>query len=383
MKKALTVLLSLVLIICFTATLSTAAKREKFGIDQRHEAVKKLNVDVSADKINWKMVMPWSKGLLFYDICVHFADSVRLASGGRLNIKVFSAGELVPAMQCFDAVSKGSADCGHDWPGYWKGKNEAFVALASTPFGLDAEGYNIWLYERGGAEMMDELYGRYNMVAFPAGQCDQELGLASNKKASTMADFKGMRIRTVGWYMDILNRMGASVSPLPGGEIYLALERGVIDAGEFSSPAMNYRMGFDDITKYVIEPGVHQPGIQCALFINKEKWAGLPEDLKWIVKICAQETQAWSLWWIQNLNAKAIELFKKKVEFVKMTDEAMNEFAKQSFKYMDELAAKNPDVKKMLESQEAFKNDYADWREMKSGVAPWPREMYLKGKHYQ
>jgi TRAP-type mannitol/chloroaromatic compound transport system substrate-binding protein len=89
----------------------------------------------SDEKIRWKMVMPWSKGLLFYDIAVHFADSVRLASAGRLDIKPFSAGELVPAMQSFDAVSQGSAQVGHDWPGYWKGKNEAFVAFASVPFG--------------------------------------------------------------------------------------------------------------------------------------------------------------------------------------------------------------------------------------------------------
>jgi TRAP-type mannitol/chloroaromatic compound transport system substrate-binding protein len=121
--------------------------------------------------------MPWSKGLLFYDIAVHFADSVRLASAGRLDIKPFSAGELVPAMQSFDAVSKGSAQVGHDWPGYWKGKNEAFVAFASVPFGLDAEGYNIWLYEKGGLEMMQELYGKFNLFALPGGQCGQEMGL--------------------------------------------------------------------------------------------------------------------------------------------------------------------------------------------------------------
>jgi hypothetical protein len=115
--------------------------------------------------------MPWSKGLLFYDIAVHFVTRVRLASaGGNFDIKPFSAGELVPAMQSFDAVSKGSAQVGHDWPGYWKGKNEAFVAFASVPFGLDAEGYNIWLYEKGGLEMMKELYGKFNLVALPGGQ---------------------------------------------------------------------------------------------------------------------------------------------------------------------------------------------------------------------
>jgi hypothetical protein len=108
-------------------------------------------------------------------------------------------------------------------------------------------------------------------------------GLFSNKRATKMEDFKGMRVRTPGWYMDIMNNLGASVSPLPGGEVYLALERGVIDAAEFSSPAINYPMGFDEITKYAIQPGVHQPGIQCALFFNKDAYDKLPDDLKWII----------------------------------------------------------------------------------------------------
>jgi TRAP-type C4-dicarboxylate transport system substrate-binding protein len=167
------------------------AKREKFGSDPRHEIAKRVKFKPSTDKVSWKMVMPWSKGLLFYDIAVHFCDSVRLASGGNFDIKPFSAGELVPAMQSFDAVSKGSAQAGHDWPGYWKGKNEAFVAFASVPFGLDGEGYNIWLYEKGGAEMMNELYGKFNLVALPGGQCGQEMGLFSNKRATKMEDFKG------------------------------------------------------------------------------------------------------------------------------------------------------------------------------------------------
>lgn len=367
------------------APVAFAAKREKFGVDKRHEEVKKelRTIKPSEEKFRWKMVMPWSKGLLFYDVAQHFADSVELASGGRLKIKLFSAGELVGAMESFDAVSKGQADIGHDWPGYWKGKNEAFVAFASVPMGLDAEGYNIWLYERGGLEMMQELYGRYNLHALPGGNVGQELGLFSNKKATTMADFKGMRVRTAGWYMDILTNIGASVTPLPGGEVYLALERGVIDAAEFSVPSINYPMGFDDITKYVIEPGVHQPSCQSAFFINKESWEKLPADLKWIVRIASTETQQWSTAWAENLNAQAIKLFKEKVEFVRMDQDSINQFAKASYDYLEGLKAKYPDVKKVLDSQDQFKVDFAEWREERGGITPWPYEQFVKGKHKQ
>jgi TRAP-type mannitol/chloroaromatic compound transport system substrate-binding protein len=375
----------LVILSMALAPTAFAAKRDKFGTDARHEEVKKelRTIKTSDEKIRWKMVMPWSKGLLFFDMAQHFADTVKLASGGRLDIKVFSAGELVGAMETFDAVSKGSAQVGHDWPGYWKGKNEAFVAFASVPFGLDAEGYNIWLYERGGLEMMQELYGRYNIYALPGGNGGQEMGLFSNKKATSMKDFKGMRVRTPGWYMDIMTKLGSSVSPLPGGEVYLALERGVIDAAEFSAPAINYPMGFDDITKYVIEPGVHQPSVQCGLLFNNDAWNELPDDLKWIVKTAAKETQLWSNAWIENLNIEAINKFKENVEFVTMDKETRSEFAKITKAHLDELKAKFPDVKKVLDSQEQLKEDFATWREQRGGVAPWPIDDYINGKHYQ
>lgn len=380
MKRYFAVLLTLCLAVVLTVTTANASKRAKFGTDERHEVAKRVKFKPSSEKIRWKMVMPWSKGLLFYDIAVHFADSVRLASAGRLDIKPFSAGELVPANQVFDAVSKGSVQIGHASPLYWKGKNEAFVAFGSVPFGLDAEGYNIWLYEKGGNELLNDLYKPHGIVSFPAGQTGQEMGLFSNKKAKTMDDFKGMRLRTPGWYMDIMNSLGASVSPLPGGEVYLALERGVIDAAEYSVPAINYPMGFDDITKYVIQPGVHQPGFQCDIIINEKAWNELPEDLQWIVKLAAKETQAWTYNWLNALNAEAINKFKENVEFVKMDKETLVEFRKVAKTYLENVKAKHPDVKTALDSQEAFVKEYSIWREMRSGATPWPYETYINGK---
>jgi len=384
MKRIFTLALCLFLVLAFTASFTSAAeKRGKFGTDPRHDVAKRVKFKPSDEKIKWKMVMPWSKGLLFYDIAVHFCDSVRLASAGRLDIKPFSAGELVPAMQTFDSVSQGSAQAGHDWAGYWKGKNEAFVPLADIPFGLDPEGYNIWLYEKGGLELAQELYGRYNLTALPCGQTGQDMGLFSNKRATKMEDFKGLRVRTVGWYMDILNELGASVSPLPGGEVYLALERGVLDAAEFSAPAMSYPMGFDEITKYVIEPGVHQPASQCYVFFNTDAYNKLPEDLKWIIDLCAKETQLWSINWINSLNAEAINRLSKSVEIVQMDKETLIEFRKTAKSYVDQLKAKYPDVKKIVESQEKFVEEFSVWRGARGGVSPWPYEDYISGKIYE
>jgi len=354
-------------------------KIEKFGEDKRIQEWSKKKWETSTQKISWRMSDPWG-GMMFHDMPIHFADTVRACSGGRLDIKVFPTGAIVPAMEIFEATSKGTLDAFHSWPGYWKGKNEAFVAYASVPFGLDNEGYNIWYYERGGKEMFDELYGRYNMKGFFVGNAGQEIGMHSNKRATKLADFKGMKVRTVGWYMDILTQMGVSVTPLPVSEIYLALERGVIDACEFSSPAANIPSGFHEITKYAIMPGVHQPSCQFDVVFNKKKWDELPEDLKIIVETAAKETQLWSNAWQENLNIEALRIMGKSTEFVKMDDATIADFAKTSFAYLDELAAKNADVKKVLDSQEKFKEEFAQWRDLRGRLAPWPKADVLKGR---
>jgi TRAP-type mannitol/chloroaromatic compound transport system substrate-binding protein len=385
MRRLFVVFLAVLVAVAFATVATTNAvaaekkKIEKYGVDQRALDWKGKKWSTSKDKIRWRMSDPWG-GLIFHDISIHFADSVRAASGGRLDIKVFQSGAIVPAMEIFDAVSKGTLDVAHSWPGYWNGRNEAFVAFASVPFGLDFEGYNIWYYERGGQQMLNELYGKYGIVSFFCGNVGQELGLHSNKKATKMEDFKGMKIRTPGWYMDILNLMGASVTPLPGSEIYLALERGVIDAAEFSSPAVNLPMGLQDITKYIIMPGVHQPSCQFDVFFNKAKFDALPDDLKAIIEICAKETQIWTNAWQENLNIKAIDEIGKKSEYIVLEKETIIEFAKTTKKYIDGLKAQYPDVKKVMDSQEKFKKDFAKWRELRGGVAPWPYETFIEGK---
>jgi TRAP-type mannitol/chloroaromatic compound transport system substrate-binding protein len=389
MKKCLRAAAIFTVIFLFAMNMALAqdkkkkSDRQKFGADDRIEEVKKLKVKTSEKKHRWKMVLPWSKGLLFYDMAVHFCDTVRLASGGRLVIKPFSAGELVPAMEIFDAVSKGSFDAGHDWPGYWKGKNEAFIAFGSVPYGLDAELYNIWLYERGGLEEMQALYGQYNLFALPGGQAGQEMGLNSNKRATKMEDFKGLKVRTWGWYLDILNELGASGVATPGGEVYLSLQTGVLDAAEFSSPAVNYPMGFDEVTDYIIQPGVHQPACQFAFFFNKASYDELGDDLKWIIDAAAKETQLWSYSWLNNLNAEAVRRFKEKSEIVMMDETAIVDFAKTTQAYMEKVKERCPDCKRLIESQEALKKDFADWRAARAGVTPWPLDEVVQGKLHE
>jgi TRAP-type mannitol/chloroaromatic compound transport system substrate-binding protein len=382
MKKPGAIILVVLLALAFASpglAQVKSAKFRKFGEDKRALAWKNKKWTTSEKKITWRISDPWGS-LNFAEITKHFCDTVRAASGGRLDIKWYPTGSIVPAMEIFDSTVKGTLDAFHSWPGFWRSKNEAFVAFGSVPFGMDTEGYNIWYYERGGKEMFDELYGRYGLVPFFCGNAGQVLGLHSNKMVTNIEDFKGMKVVGAGWYMDILNQLGALVTPLPGPDVYEALEKGVVDACESRTPAADIPSGVHEITRYVIEPGVHQPSCQFDVVINKQRWDELPDDLKAIVEISAKETQLWANAWEQNLNIDALEIMSKTTQFVRMDDATIVDFAKATFKYLDEVAARNPDVKKVLDSQEEFKKQFAFWREMRGGVVPWPREMVLQGK---
>jgi TRAP-type mannitol/chloroaromatic compound transport system substrate-binding protein len=372
--------------LCLTSSAAADSQNGKktFQMEDEYAAQwKKQKAETSDKTIVWKMSDTWG-GTKVHDLTVHFAEAVEAASGGRLKIKVFTTGSIAGAFELFDTVSKGVLDAGHSWPGYWKGKSEAFVLFASVPFGMDHESFNIWWYQAGGRQLMDELYGKFGLKPFIAGDAGQELGLFSNKPASKMEDFKGMKARTAGWYMDILNQLGVAVTPLPGSEIYLGLERGVIDAAEFSAPSITYPMGFHEVSKYVIEPGVHQPGDVFDIFINQKSWDKLPQDLKHIVRTCAMETHLWSYTWFQYHNIEALELLKEAgVEFIKMDEKTRITFRKQTKQYIDGLKEKYPDVKKIRNSQEKFLEDFAFWRELRGGVSPWPYEDYVEGKHYE
>ncbi len=382
MRKALSVGIATALVFLsigfVTAESFAAPKREKFGTDRRHEEWKSRKWETSRQTIVWRMSDPWGDQV-FHDVAIHFADSVKACSGGRLEIQVFPTGAIARDANLFDAVSSGAIDVAHSWPGYWGGKDEAFRAFGSVPFGLDFEGYNIWHYERDGGELLNELCGIYGLVALPCGNGGPNIGLYSNKRITSMANFRGTQVRALGWYMDILGLLGASVSSFPVGEIYLSMDRGIIDAFEFGIPAEGYAMGFQDIAHYVIEPGVPEPSCQLDLLINKKKWEALPDDLKAIVETCAKETQLWSYGWIQNLDARAIALMGNSVEFVFLDDAAVIDFAKTSFSYLENVKARNAEVKRVLDSQEKFKKDFAEWRRIRGRTAPWPMEMILQG----
>ena len=337
-----------------------------------------------AKTYHWKMVTTWPTGIPWHQAVLHFADTVSKLSNGQLKIKVYPAGSIVPAFQVFDAVRNGVAEIGHDWPGYWKGKNQAFVAFASVPFGMNNVEYSIWLMFGGGMKLAKELYGKYGLVPLMGGNSGQEMGFFTKKPITEVSQLKGMKVRTVGWAADILKNMGVSVTPLPGGEIYLAFERGVLDSAEFSTPYITFPMGFQDIAKNVMVPGWHQTAVQLMFEVNKKAYDKLPDHLKYVLEIASRELQLWDLTRSEYNNALAIEKYEKQgVKFNKLSDKSLNELRKTTKQYLDTLRKKNPFLDKVLTSQENFIKHYSKWKDLRSGVSAYPYEDYIAGKHYE
>ncbi|WP_027390135.1 TRAP transporter substrate-binding protein [Chrysiogenes arsenatis] len=333
-------------------------------------------------KVRWRMATTWSTSLPWQDTAIHFAETVKTITNGQLEIRVFPAEAIVPAFELLDAVQNGVVQMGHDWPGYWKGKDEAFVAFASVPFGLNNVEYTTWLISGGGLELANELYGRFNTVPLLGGNSGQEMGFFTAKPLSGIADLKGKTVRTVGWGGDILKNAGAAVTPLPGGEIYLAFERGILDGAEFSTPFVTFPMGFQEIAKNVMVPGWHQPAVQNMFTVNKKAWDALPAHLQAALKVASYETQLWDLARSEKGNAETIAKYKQAgVSFNKLDSESLMALRKTTKEYMDGLRAKHPFLDKVMASQDAFTKEYSVWKEIRSGVSAYPYEDYMKGTH--
>jgi len=245
----------------------------------------------SNETFEWRMVTTWPKGLPGLGLAAeNFAEHVKIASNGRLNVKVYGAGDLVPALGVFDAVSSGSAEMGHGAAYYWKGKIPASPFFTSVPFGMNAQEMNGWLFYGGGLELYREVYAPFNLVPFPAGNTGVQMAGWFNKEINSPEDIKGTKMRIPGLAGEVWNRAGGVAVNIPGGDLYTSLQTGVIDATEWVGPYNDLALGFHQVAKYYYYPGWHEPGPTLELLVNKDAYASLPEDLKKIVEIAARTT---------------------------------------------------------------------------------------------
>jgi len=239
--------------------------------------------------IEWKLVTTWPKNLpgLGHTPEV-FSDMVREMSGGRLQIRVYGAGEIVPAFEVFDAVSSGVAQVGHGASYYWKGKIPSSVFFTAVPFGMTAQEMNGWLHYGGGMEIWREVYAPAGIIPFAGGSTGVQMAGWFNREIRSVEDLRGLRMRIPGLAGEVFSAAGGEAVRIPGGEVYTALQTGVIDAVEWVGPYNDLALGLHEIAEYYYYPGWHEPGSILEFIVNEEAYAELPEDLKAIVEHAAR-----------------------------------------------------------------------------------------------
>ncbi|MBD2857649.1 TRAP transporter substrate-binding protein [Spongiibacter sp. KMU-158] len=306
---------------------------------------------------HWKLVTTWPKNFPGLGTAPEkFAEVVNTMSQGRLQIKVYGAGELVPALGVFDAVSAGSAQMGHGAAYYWKGKLPSSIFFTTVPFGMTAQEMNGWLYHGGGMALYREAYKPFNLVPMAAGNTGVQMAGWFNKEINSIADIKGLKMRLPGSAGEVWNRLGGTAVTLPGGELYTSLQTGVIDATEWVAPYNDLSFGFYEVAKYYYYPGWHEPGSTLELVINGDAWASLPKDLKTIVEVAARYANQDMLdeYTARNNNALKELINKHHVQLKKLPDDVIRALHKTSDAYLEELAQTDELTQRVYQSWKTF-----------------------------
>lgn len=318
----------------------------------------------SSKKYRWKMVTTWPPNFpVLGEGCNLFAQWVREMSGGRMDIRVYGGGELVPALEAFDAVRSGAAEVGSGAAYYWAGKDPATQFFASVPFGMNAQQLNAWILCGGGMELWKELYAKYGLVPMLGGNTGVQMGGWFNREINSMADLQGLKMRMPGLGGKVLEKAGGAPVLLPGGDLYTGLERGVIDATEWIGPYHDYKMGFHQIAKYYYTPGWHETGTALEFFFNKEKFDMLPKDLQVIMETASLRLNTWML---SEFEAKNTIFLKKLVEEENVDvrhypDEVLVALRRYTKEIINDITANDAFSQKVYASYDQFRNAASNW----------------------
>jgi TRAP-type mannitol/chloroaromatic compound transport system substrate-binding protein len=349
------------------------------GGSENNATAKQINGQQAQQKIyKWKMVTTWPKNFPGLGMAAeNFSTLAEKMSGGRLQVKVYGAGQLVPALETFDAVSQGTAEMGHSAAYYWKGKTQTSALFTSVPFGLNAQEMNGWLHYGGGMALWKELYEPFNLVPLAAGNTGVQMAGWFNREINSLADLDGLKMRIPGIGGEVVSRVGVEAVNITGGELYTSMQTGVIDATEWVGPYNDLAFGFHQVAKYYYYPGWHEPGPTLELIVNQQAFESLPEDLQAIVEGAARAINQDMLddYTARN-NAALDELVNKHgVELRQLPDDVLAELNRVTQQVLKEIAAKDSGFKKVYESQKAFKEQAINYHKISEQAYYRAREL--------
>jgi len=315
----------------------------------------------------WKMVTTWPKNFPGLGTGANtVANMINLMSGGRIEVKVYGASQLVGPFEVFNAVSSGDVEMGHGAAYYWKNKSEAAQFFSAVPFGLNAQEMNGWLYYGGGMKLWQEVYEPFNLIPAAAGNTGVQMGGWFNKEIKSISDLKGLKMRIPGLGGEVLKRAGGTPVSLPGGEIYTSLQSGAIDATEWVGPYNDLAFGFYKVAKYYYYPGWHEPGTTLEAIVNKKAFEKLPPDLQQIVMAaCAYANQDMlAEYTARNNNALHTLINTHNVKLKQFPNDVLKKLRDLSDEVVAEIAAKDAMGKKVYESFKAFRDQARAWHDV-------------------
>ncbi|MFO8041197.1 MAG: TRAP transporter substrate-binding protein [Sodalinema sp.] len=320
----------------------------------------------SLPRVNWRMATSWPLSLdTIYGGAETVCRRVSEMTNGRFSITPYAAGELVPALQVMDAVQGGTVECGHTASYYYIGKNPTLGFATTMPFGFTAQQQNAWLYQGGGLEAMQKVYSDFNIINFPAGNTGTQMGGWFKRQVNSLADLNGLKMRIPGLGGTIMAEMGVNVQVLPGAEVYLALERGAIDAAEWVGPYDDLKLGLHNAAQYYYYPGWWEPGATLDVLVNRSMWERLPPEYQAVFVTATVEANMMMLAQYDALNGQALQqLVDEGAVLSEFSQEIMERGETISFGIYEENARENDSFREVYESWLAFREVVYGWHQL-------------------
>jgi TRAP-type mannitol/chloroaromatic compound transport system substrate-binding protein len=311
-----------------------------------------------------RMVTTWPKNFPGLGTSAErLANRITSTSGGKIVVKVFAAGELLPPFESFDAVSGGSVDMYHAAEHYWQGKSRAFNFFAAVPFGMTATEMAAWVEFGGGQALWDKLAAGYNLKPFAVGNTGGQMGGWFNKEINSLEDYKGLNIRMPGLGGAVLRRVGAVAVSLPGSKIFSALQSGAIDATEWVGPWNDLAFGFYKVAKYYYYPGFHEPGTALSCGVNLKIWESMSAQEKSLIQTAMQAENGMVLAEFNARNGEALDVLrnKHKVKVRRFPNPVLGALGQAAGEVVNEAGTADAMTRKIYESFLAFRKKSISW----------------------
>jgi TRAP-type mannitol/chloroaromatic compound transport system substrate-binding protein len=314
-------------------------------------------------EVKWRMTSSFPKSLdTIYGAGEQFTKRVAQLTDNKFQIRIFAAGEIIPGLQALDAVQNGTVECCHTAPYYYVGKDPTFAFDTAVPFGLNTRQHTAWVYHGGGLELMRDFYRDYNITSFLLSHTGAQMGGWFRKEIKTPDDFKGLKMRIGGFAGQVLAKLGVVAQQLAGGDIYPALEKGVIDAAEWVGPYDDQKLGFNKVAPYYYYPGWWEGCAALSLFVNLQAMAALPEIYRSALEIAAGDVVAWSVAKYDAQNPRALrELVANGTKLMPFPAPVLEACFNAAQELYTETSAVNPRFKKVHDHYMAYRHEQVLW----------------------